>query len=126
MNEATYIVRGQGDAHRAAEQIVRHLYQLSYKDSTGGDMIYEIKIQPVTGGQRTPTQNASLHLFFTLCATALNAAGLDQKKVLAPGADIPWTPQAFKENVWRPVQKAMYGEESTARMKKKHYLACYG
>ena len=66
--------------------------------------------------QRTIQQNRALHLYFTLLAEALNAAGLDMKKTLKPEIDIPWTPGTVKDFLWKPVQKAILGKESTTEL----------
>lgn len=66
--------------------------------------------------QRTLTQNAALHVYFTLISEALNDAGLDMRKVLKPGVDIPWSPVTVKEYLWRPVMKAQLGKQSTTEM----------
>ncbi len=63
--------------------------------------------------QRTAQQNRSLWLFCTMLAEALNNAGLDQRKVLKPSYQIPWTKQAIHDHVWLPLQEAMYGTNST-------------
>lgn len=64
--------------------------------------------------QRTIRQNAALHLYFTQLSEALNEAGLDQRKVLKPGVEIPWSPDAVKEQIYRPIMRAQLGKESTA------------
>ena len=69
--------------------------------------------------KRTKQQNKAIHLFFRQMSDELNEAGLDQRKVLKPGVDIPWTEQAIKEQIWRPVQKAMIGRESTTELSTK-------
>lgn len=66
--------------------------------------------------QRTLTQNKALHKFYQLLADELNDAGLDQRKVLKPSVDIPWTRQAVKEQIWRPVQEAQLGKRSTTEL----------
>ena len=63
--------------------------------------------------KRTLLQNASLHLYFTKLAKALNDAGLDMKKTLKPETDIPWSDYLVKEFLWKGIQKAMTGKEST-------------
>ena len=63
--------------------------------------------------QRTNKQNNSMHKYFELLAKALNEAGLDMKKVLKPGVDIPWTKESVKNHLWRPIQEVMSDEEST-------------
>lgn len=78
----------------------------------------EIIITPVDKDkpQRTLTQNKALHKFCDLLSKALNDAGLDMRAVMKPEAEIPWTPENVKDNLWRPVQKAMYGKESTTEL----------
>lgn len=68
--------------------------------------------------QRTSNQNRALHLFLAQLAETLNDAGLDQRKVLKPSVSIPWTPVAIKEQLWRPIQKALFAKESTTELDK--------
>ena len=63
--------------------------------------------------QRTSEQSRALYLFCQQLADALNDAGLDQRKVLKPSYQIPWTKQAIHDHVWIPLQEAMYGTNST-------------
>jgi hypothetical protein len=67
---------------------------------------------------RTSQQNRALHLYLTMLSDALNDAGLDQRKVLKPGVSIPWTPSAAKEQLWRPIQVALFQKESTTELDK--------
>ena len=64
--------------------------------------------------KRTPTQNACLHQWLGQVAEVLNQGGLDMRAVLKEDAEIPWTMESAKEQLWRPIQKAMTGNESTA------------
>lgn len=57
-----------------------------------------------------------MHVYFGLLADELNNAGLDMKKVLKPSVDIPWTPFSVKDHLWRPIQQAMEGKESTTEL----------
>ena len=66
--------------------------------------------------QRTIRQNKAMHKYFTLLAEELNSAGLDMKKVLKPGVDIPWTNESVKEHLWRPIQEVMTGKHSTTEL----------
>lgn len=68
--------------------------------------------------QRTYSQNRAMWLFMTKLATALNDAGLDQRKVLKPSYSIPWTKDAIHSHIWLPIQKALYGTESTTFLHK--------
>lgn len=76
------------------------------------------KLKEYTPKPRTGQQNRALHLFYRILAETLNDAGLDQRKVLKPSVSIPWTPKAVKENLWRPIQKALLGKESTTELSK--------
>lgn len=66
--------------------------------------------------QRTPAQNRALHKYFTMLADEMNAAGLDQRAVLKPEVDIPWTTESVKEQIWRPLQKIQLGKDSTTEL----------
>ena len=66
--------------------------------------------------QRTLQQNRSLHLYFTMLAEELNAAGYDMKRTLKPGVDIPWTSDLVKQYLWKGIQEAMLGKESTTEL----------
>lgn len=68
---------------------------------------------------RTKQQNRSLHLFYKKLAKAFNDAGLDMRKVLSPAIAIPWTEKTIKDLLWRPLQKAYLGKESTTELNTK-------
>jgi hypothetical protein len=74
-----------------------------------------------SGKQRTLTQNRALHLFCTMLADALNAAGLDMKKTLKPDAEIPWDCASVKERLWKPIQEAVIGKLSTTEADRTEY-----
>lgn len=67
---------------------------------------------------RTAQQNRALHLYFNMLATALNDAGLDQRKVLKPEVDMPWSCHSVKEFLWRPIQLAVTQKESTTKLER--------
>lgn len=66
--------------------------------------------------QRTLQQNKALWLFYQLLADELNAAGLDQRKVLKPSVAIPWSKDSIHDMLWLPIQEAMYGTDSTTQL----------
>lgn len=68
--------------------------------------------------KRTVKQNNSLHLYCSLLADAFNEAGLDMKIVLKPDVDIEWNTESVKKYIWKSVQKAVLGTESTTVLKK--------
>jgi len=65
---------------------------------------------------RTTQQNKALHLYFTQLAQELNDVGLDMRKTLKPGIDIPWTPSTIKEYLWRPIQISQLRKQSTTEL----------
>jgi len=73
----------------------------------------------------TDLQKRAPHLWFTLLADALNAAGFDMKKVIREELDIKWTNHNVKEYLWRPTQIAMFGIESSTRILTKHTTEIY-
>ena len=77
------------------------------------------------GRQRTLTQNRALHKYCSMLADALNDAGYDMKKVIKQEVDIPWSQQSAKEFLWRPIQKAVTGIDSTTKPETSQYSAIY-
>lgn len=79
------------------------------------------------GKQRTPKQNAALHVYLKAVSQALNDAGLDMKRVLKPEIDIPWDDDGMmaKEHLWRPIQKIMLDKESTVDAERDEYTKVY-
>lgn len=67
---------------------------------------------------RTLSQNAALHVWFTLLADELNAAGYTVQLVLKEKMDLDWDADKVKELLWRPAQKALLGKNSTTELKK--------
>jgi len=65
---------------------------------------------------RTLKQNASLHKGLTNLADELNAAGLDMKKVLKPGVDIPWTLESAKEYLFNPIAGVMFDGRTSSEL----------
>jgi len=66
--------------------------------------------------QRTESQNKALHLYFTQLAELLNDSGLDMKKTLKPGIDIPWSSKSIKEFLFRPIMKSQLQKDSTTEL----------
>lgn len=66
--------------------------------------------------QRTTQQNKALHKYFRLLADELNGAGYDMKKTLKPEVEIPWTEISIKDFLWRPIQRAQLGKDSTKEL----------
>jgi len=73
--------------------------------------------------KRTESQNASLHLYLRRVAETLNDAGFSVLQVMRHDAEIPWTEELVKELLWRTIQQAMTGHESSTDCRKTDYAA---
>ena len=72
--------------------------------------------------QRTNQQSRALWLFLTQLAKALNEAGLEPRKVLKPTYKLQWTKEMIHDNIWIPIQKAMYRTNSTTFLHKQEQI----
>ena len=107
------------DSNKSLETVIE-LLRATFSEFKYLDIDIKIK-----GKARTNKQNAALHKYFTMLADALNSAGYDMKKTLKPDVDIPWNSDLVKEFMWRPIQKVVIGESSTAKAKAKDYPEIY-
>ena len=86
----------------------------------------ETRVFSIRRKTRTDLQNRSEHKYFDLVAERLNDAGYDQKAVFAvKDVGVPWSKDTVKENLWRPVQVAMFDIESTADLSTKETQEVY-
>ena len=90
------------------------LFQDDVMTPLDADKVYEV-IEKKTD-KRTIIQNSAMHKYFSLVAEALNDAGLDMKQVIK--ADVEWSMFSVKEYMWKAIQKAILGKESTTLLKK--------
>lgn len=100
------------------EGFIKHARQ---QYATHGYITYSWK----TGKQRTATQNNALHKYFAMLADALNDAGLDMKATLRDEVEIPWNADLVKQHLWRPVQVAKLGKESTVKLERAEVSQIY-
>lgn len=84
-----------------------------------------LNVEVTTGKQRSARQNNALHLWLGMVAQALNISGRDMRKTLKPEIEIPWTKQTAKDHLWRPIQIAVCGHESTVDPEKIDYIKTY-
>ena len=84
-----------------------------------------IKVDAKSGKTRTLTQNASLHKFCSMLAQAMNEAGFDFRVFIKEGYPVPFTEELVKEYIWKPIQKAVTGHESTTKPEPKQYSEVY-
>lgn len=72
--------------------------------------------------QRTEQQNRALWLWMTRLAKELNEAGLEPRKVLKPEYNLQWTKEMIHDNIWIPIQQALYGTNSTTFLRKQEQI----
>lgn len=99
-------------------ELIKHIMRLREKHKY-------IRVSFKTGMQRSNKQNAALHKYLTMLSDALNDAGLDMRKVLKPGVEVPWNLERAKEQLWRPIQIAMTDKVSTTEPEKGDYVKIY-
>lgn len=67
--------------------------------------------------QRTDQQRKAIEVYCRMLADCMNISGQEQRAVFAKmreGVDIPWTQETVKENLLKPIVKAMFDKDSTA------------
>jgi len=84
-----------------------------------------LRVKLSTGKQRTLTQNAALHKFCELLSIALNEGGYDFRLFMKDGYEVPFDEYLVKKHIWKPIQKAMTGKESTAKVEVSDYAKIY-
>lgn len=104
-----------------------HIIVINGKAFKSVDKEGQIELTPLDNGAfevkskkidlRTLAQNRAMHLYFKQVADALNSAGLDMKQVIK--ADVSWSMLSVKELMWKPIQKAIIGKDSTTKLDKK-------
>lgn len=67
---------------------------------------------------RSSLQNKALHLFFDFVSDELNELGLQYqyKGLTGKEFEVMYTPHLVKEFVWKPIQRALFGTESTTKL----------
>lgn len=78
--------------------------------------------------QRSDQQRKAIEVYCAELAKAMNAAGLDQRAVLASmreGVEIPWSQDRVKDTLWREVQKAMLDKSSTTNLSRQEVSQVY-
>lgn len=73
---------------------------------------------------RTLAQNRALYLMFKQLAQLLNEHGIDYTKLVIK-ADIPFNQNLVKELIWKPVQEAFCGTDSTTKLTTKDIDAIF-
>ena len=84
-----------------------------------------LRLSLKTGKQRSGLQNKSLHVFCDQVAEKLNDAGFDFRLFIKDGYPVPFNAQLVKDYLWRPVQKAITGKDSTTKPERIEYIEIY-
>ena len=100
------------------DQILAKMVNSVWPESKDG---WIVTVVPVNGAKRpkTDAQRNAFHVWLGLLAEELNAAGFDQRVVFAAmreGVDIPWGKITVKENLWKPIQKAVVQKAFTEEL----------
>jgi len=66
-----------------------------------------------TGKQRSNQQRKALQVYCRQVAEVLNDAGITFRMFFKPGFEVPWSMDIVKDEVWKPVQRALFNKEST-------------
>lgn len=111
LSQILMIINNQASLEEAISQLKKDFEESKYLE-------LDIKRK---GKTRSGQQNRALHKYFQLLADALNDAGYDMRNTLKCDVEMPWSPDMIKEWIWRPVQKAMFDIDSTAKMKRADY-----
>ena len=128
MREATSYCETPEQADSQGQWLANTLRQLSFQNADGDNMRYKITIEPCVDKTRTLTQNNCLHQWCAQLANILNDAGYErtmESPLLKSPVSLPWDKIAVKDFLWRPVQLALCGEESTKYPSKIDYPAIY-
>jgi len=88
-------------------------WQQTLQSLNGKEVTIDIKKHKNT---RTQRQNRAMHKLFRELSQQMNEQGLTLQQVLRTDVETMMTPKLVKEVIWRPVQKAMYGKESTTQL----------
>ena len=73
------------------------------------------KVKPMQD-YRTEAQNNALHLWFDQLSEELKKSQIPLQLIFKQGFELEPTPEAIKEFIWRPTQKAMFGKKSTTKL----------
>lgn len=83
------------------------------------DGIYQVKLSNLD--LRTLAQNRAFHLYFTMVAVQLNNSGLYINTLIKEDkykADIDWSGDLVKNQLWRPIMEAILDKKSTTQLEK--------
>ena len=90
------------------------LIALVDKLSQKGFISFPVEVE-IKKPQRTKRQNRSLYKYFSMLSQGLKAKDIDMLALFAAReVSVPVSETMAKEQIWRPIQIAMFDKESTA------------
>lgn len=84
-----------------------------------------VKVEMKSAKSRSLTMNSALHQFCKMLAHVLNDAGFDFRVFIKEGYPVPFNEYLVKEYLWRPIQKAITGKDSTTKPTNAEYSEIY-
>ena len=76
--------------------------------------VVEVEYSPAK--QRSLKQNNSIYRYQSELSKAFNEAGFTVAQTLSQPLDMSWSPVLIKELIWRRVQMALTGKESSTKL----------
>lgn len=117
------------DGSDAAKELLIQLAETARQMGDSGTVRLEVLVnEDAEEKRRTDQQRKAIEVYCRDLAQALNDAGWDQRAVLAAmreGVELPWSQPRAKDVLWREVQQAMLGKESTTKLDPKEVSRVY-
>ena len=73
-----------------------------------------VEVEARTAKTRTQKQNRALHVWCRHLAETLREKDIDTKTFFKSGFEVPFTPEIVKDNIWKPVQRAVTDKEKSS------------
>ena len=75
-----------------------------------------VEVEAKTAKTRTQRQNRALHVFCRQLAETLREKDFDTAKFFKSGFEVPFTTEIVKDNVWKPIQRAVTNKERSSKL----------
>jgi len=75
-----------------------------------------VEVEARTAKTRTQRQNRALHVFCRQLAETLREKDFDTAKFFKSGFEVPFTTEIVKDNVWKPIQRAVTNKERSSKL----------
>lgn len=106
--------------------------QVAHMAITIGDLVEEhglVTVEYKVGRTRSKFQQAALQVWCRQTADLFNEqeiARAIKSPIFKQGEmEAPWSPEAIKYEIWRPIQKAMTGHDSTTKPTPQEYIQIF-